>query len=56
MVAQLANAFEQEALGAGDKVCLVVESQEKEGTAVVKLKVEAGTNLDVNKPIEAFDF
>ena len=39
MVTQLADAFEQGTLHAGDKVCLGVESTEKEGETVVRLKI-----------------
>lgn len=47
---QLADAFEQEVLCPGDKVSLVVEPGSKEGTAVVRLKIEKTSSQSSLEP------
>ena len=43
VITQLANAFEQGTLCAGDKVCLGVQATGKNGEAVIYLKINTTT-------------
>ena len=55
LVTQLADAFEKGALSGGDQVCVMVESDEKKGGAMLHLDIkhqpQANTiDNDINNP------